>query len=189
MKSSFVSSLFLLSLFGFVGCSSTVMSLLDVKATSSKITADKAYNSITSILVDKGFDVKIANKDIGLVTTEFKKFGSVSSGSTAFDLFLQIKTQVKNRPDGVLQIVLTPVVKEVNRLNSSAFTERELVFLSNEEQKGSLNALEKTNLEGQLLFMNVVQGISEILGLSMAEIEYNKKLSEVPSSFLKNLLK
>ena len=169
----------LIVLFGFVGCSTTMMTLLDVKATSTKITSEKAYNTITSILVDKGFDVKVANKDIGLITTEYKQFGSVG-GNPPFDLYLQIKSQVNNRPDGKLQIKLTPVVKEVNRLNSAAFTERELVFLSEEEQKGYLNALAETNLKGQMLFMNVVQGVSEALGVGMEELEYNKKLNDKP---------
>ena len=170
-------SLFILLLFSFVGCGSTTMSLLDVKATSTKITSEKAYNTITSILVDKGFDVKVANKDIGLITTEYKSFGSVD-GNPPFDFYLQIKSQVTTRPDGKLQIKLTPVVKEANRLNSAAFTERDLVFLSDEEQKGYLNAVDETNLKGQLLFMNVVQGVAEALGIGLEELEYNKKLSD-----------
>jgi len=91
---------------------------------------------------------------------------------------LQVKSQVTNRPDGKLQIKLTPQVKEVNRLNAAAFTERALVFLSDEDQKGYLNSLKETNLKGQLLFMNVVQGVSEALGVSMEELEYNKMLSD-----------
>ena len=170
-------SLFSLLLFGFIGCSSPRMTLLDVKATSDKLATDKAYNAITSILVDKGFDVKVANKDIGLITTEYKKFGSVD-GDPSFDFYLQIKAQATSRPDGKLQVKLTPQVKEVNRLNSAAFTERDLVFLSDEEQKGYLNALEETNLKGQLLFMNVVQAVSESLGIGMEQLEYDKKLSD-----------
>ncbi len=169
--------LFLFVLFGLVGCGGPMMTLLDVKATSDKLTPDKAYNMITSVLVDKGLDVKVANKDIGLITTEYKQFGSVD-GNPPFDFYLQIKSQVTTRSDGKLQIKLTPQVKEVNRINSSAFTERELVFLSDEDQKGYLNSIKETNLKGQLLFMNVVQGVSEALGVGMEQLEYNKKLSD-----------
>ncbi len=161
----------------FFGCAGPTMTLLDVKATSDKIASDKAFHTITSVLVDKGLDVKVANKDIGLITTEYKQFGSVD-GNPPFDFYLQVKSQVTNRPDGKLQIKLTPQVKEVNRLNAAAFTERALVFLSDEDQKGYLNSLKETNLKGQLLFMNVVQGVSEALGVSMEELEYNKMLSD-----------
>ncbi|MDP1966140.1 MAG: hypothetical protein Q8K93_28545 [Reyranella sp.] len=169
--------LFFFSMSVFIGCGGPIMTLLDVKATSDKITVEKAYNTATEILVDKNFDVKVANKDIGLITTEYKKFGSVD-GEPPFDFYLQIKTQIKTRADGKLQITLTPLVKESNRLNAAAFTERELVFLSDEEQKGYLNAMKETNLKGQLLFMNVVQGVSEALGVGMEQLEYNKKLSD-----------
>ncbi len=163
----------------FVGCGGPQMTLLDVKATTDKLTSEKAYNVVTTVLVDKGFDVKIANKDIGLITTEYKKYGAVESyGNPPFDFYLQVKAQIKNRPDGKLQIVLTPLVKEANRLNAAAFTERALVFLSTEEQKGYLNAVKETNLKGQLMFLNIAQGIAEACGIGMEQLEYNKQLSD-----------
>ena len=180
MKDLFCVSLIFVFVFSFIGCSTTMTTLLDVTATSDKITSDKAYNTITSILVDKGLDIKVANKDIGLITTEYKKFGSVESyGNPPFDYFLQIKAQIKNRPNGKLQIVLTPLVKDVNRLNSGAFTEHELYFLTDEQQKGNLDAPRQTVLKGQLLFMNVVQGVAEALGLGMEQLQYNKQLKTI----------
>jgi len=167
--------LFVPALLFLIGCGGPATILLDVKATSDKLTVDKAYNTATSILVDKGFDVKVANKDIGLITTEYKKWGSVD-GNPPFDFYLQIKTQIKTRADGKLLMIITPLVKEVNRLNSTAFTEHELRFLTDEEQKGYLTAYEETVQSGQLLFLNVVQGYAEALGLSMDQLEYDKKL-------------
>lgn len=165
-----------------IGCSGQKTALMDVKATSDKLTIEKAYNIITQAFIDKGFDIKIGNKDLGLVTTEYKKFGSVD-GNPPFDFYLQIKAQAKTRQDGKIQITITPVIKESNRLNSAAFTERELTFLSEEEQKKYLDANEKTELSGQLLFLNVVQFIAEAGGLSMEQLEYNKQLREVKSQF------
>ena len=165
--------------FVLVGCSGPRTILLDVKATSDKLTVEKAYNSVTSVLVDKGLDVKIANKDIGLITTEYKQFGSVETyGSPAFDFYLQIKTQIKTRSDGKLQITMTPLVKESNRLNSAALLEHEMVFLTEEEQKGYLNAEKETILKGQVLFLNVVRAVAEACGLGMEQLEYNKKLAD-----------
>ena len=178
-----VASLF--SIF-FIGCSTTATAMLDVKATadSTKLSAEKAYGVVSSILVDKGFDIKIANKDIGLITTEYKKFGAVEQyGQPAFDYYLQIKNQIKTRPDGKVQITLTPVVKASNRLNASAFTEEELYILSDEEQKKMLNAQQKTELSGQLLFMNVVQGVADATGLSVDQLEYNKQIRNIPMKF------
>lgn len=169
-----IPALFLLML---TGCASmnvaTVM--LDVKATSDKITSEKAYNMATGVLVDKGFDIKIANKDIGLITTEYKKWGAFD-GNPPFDFYLQIKTQLKTRADGKLVITMTPQVKQSNRLNSSAFTEEELQFITDEEIKNGLSALGQVYLKGQHLFLNVVSGIAEGLGLTMEQLEYNKQL-------------
>ena len=159
----------------FNGCGGPATILMDVKATSDKITAEKAYNVATGVLVDKGFDIKVANKDIGLITTEYKKWGAVD-GNPPFDFYLQIKTQIKTRPDGKLVVTLTPLVKEANRLNAAAFTEHAMRFLTEKEQKGYLTAYEETTQAGQLLFLNVAQGFAEALGLSMDQLEYNKQL-------------
>lgn len=160
-----------------LGCGGPATILLDVKATSDKLTSDKAYNAVTAVLVDKGFDIKFSNKDVGLITTEYKKWGELD-GTPPFDFYLQIKIQIKNRPDGKLQITMTPLAKNSNRLNAAAFTEHDLIFLTEKEQKGSLSAYNATILIGQNLFLNVVQGVAEALGLGMEQLEYNKQLSD-----------
>lgn len=164
---------------GLSGCSTTYTSLLDIKATSdtSKVSPEKAYNAITSILVEKGFDIKLANKDIGLVTTEYKMCGRVD-GKPPFDYYLQIKSQIKIRPDGKLQVTLTPRVKSSNRLNPAAFEEDDLWFLTEEQQKTSFpDGTQYKAGQNQLsLFLSVVQGVSETFGLGMEQLEYNKQL-------------
>ena len=173
----------LLTLFAvmlFVGCAAPRMALLDVQATTDKIAVDKAYNNITSVLIDKGFDIKIANKDLGLLSTEYKKFGAakVYSGA-AYNYSLQIKSQVKTKPDGKLNIKLTPIVKVVNRANAADFAEIDLTFLTEEEQGKSLNAFGKTFLKGQIMFMDVLYGVAEVCGIGMEELVYNKELSNI----------
>jgi hypothetical protein len=166
--------------FMLFGCGSATMTLLDVKATTEKLTVDKAYNSLTSILIDKGFDIKLGNKDLGLVTTEYKQVGGYSPllSSTNFDKYLQIKAQAKIKPDGKLLLTLTPIVKDVNRLNAAAFTESALTFLSDEEQKHYLTAEKEIQLKAQVLFMNVVQGVADASGLDISQLEFNKSLSK-----------
>ena len=175
-----ITFLSILSVIFLVGCAGPQIKLLSIKATSDKLTVEKAFNSISAILVDKGFDVKVANKDIGLVTTEYKKFGAVEEFGPPFDYYLQIKAQVKSTPDGKVQIMMTPIVKEANRLNAAAFTEHELIFIPDDKQKGYLNAQEKTELTGQLLFLNVVSATAEALGIGMEQIEYSKQLGDKP---------
>src|ERR1035438_14685 len=100
-----------------LGCGGPATILLDVKATSDKLTSDKAYNAVTAVLVDKGFDIKFSNKDVGLITTEYKKWGELD-GTPPFDFYLQIKIQIKNRPDGKLQITMTRSEEHTSELQS-----------------------------------------------------------------------
>lgn len=163
----------------FVGCAAPRMALLDVQATTDKIVAEKAYNNITSVIIENGFDVKVANKDLGFISTEYKKFGAARVGRVPYNFSLQIKTQVKTRPNGKLQIKLTPIVKIVNRANAADYSEIDLTFLTEEEQGQSLNAVGQTFLKGQIMFMNVLYGVAEVCGLGLEELEYNKELSDI----------
>lgn len=110
-----------------------------------------------------------------MITTEYKQFASVE-GSPSFDFYLQIKTTIREGQDGKLLITLTPQVKEANRLNAAAFTERQRIFFNEQEQKGYLNTNDQANLKGQLLFMNVVHGVAEALGLGIEQFEQNVQL-------------
>ena len=92
------------------GCSSTKMALIDVKASSDKVTDADAYNKVTMVLIDKGFDIKLGNKDVGLLTTEYKKFGALGE-DPPFDFYLQIRSQIKKLPNEKVQVTLTPIVK------------------------------------------------------------------------------
>ena len=163
----------------FVGCAAPRMALLDVQATTDNIVVEKAYNNITSVLIEKGFDVKVANKDLGFISTEYKKFGAARLNRVPYNFSLQIKSQVKTKPDSKLHIKLTPIVKVVNRANAADFAEIDLTFLTEEEQGQSLNAVGQTFLKGQIMFMNVLYGVAEVCGLEVEELEYTKELSDI----------
>jgi len=152
--------------------------LQEVTAKTEKITVDAAYNAVTSILIDKGFDIKMANKDIGIITTEYKQFASVEPyGKPPFDLYLQIKVKIKKGTDGKVHISLSPISKDVNRLNAAAFTEHELIYLTPEEQKYP-RTNEKAYLLGQIMFNNVVIGVSELTGIGMEQLEYRTYIKD-----------
>jgi hypothetical protein len=151
----------------------------DMKAHTEKLTKDNAYNTVTMVLVDKGFDIKMGNKDIGLITTEFKKFSSVGD-QPPFDLFLQIKASIKEGSDKKISIILTPLEKDVNRINSAAFDEHELPSFTAEQVQNpnSLTEYGQGAIKGHLLFLNVAQGIAEPCGLGMEQLEKNIHIVE-----------
>jgi hypothetical protein len=171
---------FLFVLLGIVavmtGCAGTNKALLDVTANTDRLKSDEAYQKVTSILIDKNFDIKQGDKDLGLITTEYKQFASVSS-SPPFDYSLQIRTTIKDRPDGKLAIKMVPAVKEVNRMNAAAFTEHQLwYFDADAEKKAKWDSKAEARLKGHAMFMNVVQAVADASGLDVTELEQNVQL-------------
>lgn len=135
----------------------------------------QSLNMLTGILVDRGFDIKITNKDVGLVTTEYKKFTSQGE-SPPFDYYLQIRGRVKIM-EGVAVVELRPTVKEQNRLNAAAFTEHELAYYTGEPNTIRLIPSMKPDVGwralAQVNFMNVVQDVADGFGLSSDEVIQN----------------
>ena len=162
-------------------CSATRTSLIDVKATIEPSSAEKAYKTIVMTLLDKGFDIKMNDRELRVVTTEYKKYASVS-GWPPFDFYLQLKAVVRDTQDGKYQIALTPKIKEQNRINASAFTEHPLILYSEKEQKedyATHSGGGKAMLEGQLLFLSIVQSIADVLGLPVDQFRQNLQQIEV----------
>jgi hypothetical protein len=163
------------------GCTATRTSLIDVKATIEPSSSEKAYNAIVMTLLDKGFDLKMHDKELRVVTTEYKKYTSVG-GWPPFDFFLQLKAVVRDTPNGKYQIALTPKIKEQNRINASAFTEQALIIYSDKEQKedyATQGGAGEAMLKGQLLFLSIVQAIADALGLSADQFKQNLQQTEV----------
>jgi len=132
-------------------------------------------------LLDKGFDLKMNDRDLRVTTTEYRKFSSVS-GWPPFDFYLQVKAVVRDTPDGKYQIALTPKIKEQNRINASAFTEHSLIIYSDKEQKEDYavhSGRGKAMLEGQLLFLSIVQTIANVLGLPAEQFKQTLQQTEV----------
>jgi len=157
------------------GCMTVTLKRLNaMTAETDKAKLDDAFGRITAILVDRGFDIKVGNKDIGLVSTEYKQVGSVA-GSPPFDFYLQVKATLKQTPANKLSVKLTPLVKEVNRLNPAAFTEHGLPLMA--ENQTPVTDLEKVNFAAQTSYMAVAQGVAEALGLSLQEMQQDVEIS------------
>lgn len=145
----------------------------DVKTT--RMDGAVAFNKVTGILVDRGFDIKTENKDAGVVTTEFKKFAS-QGDSPPFDYYLQIKMTIRQAPDGKTVVRMTPIVKEQNRLNAAAYTEHELEYYTGDPH--NLAFIESMRpggwrVQGQTIYMNVVSDVADAGGISVEDTEKN----------------
>ncbi len=176
-------------LLGWLACSGchtipyTTVSVDNFEIRSPKLTQDKAFGVITSVLVDRGFDIKISAKDSGILNTEYKKYASAGK-KPPFDYFLQVKTTIRQDPRDQKKVLvrLTPIVKEVNRLNAGAFTEENLWYITVDPNNANATP-ENLSLAmrpgvgylalGQMLFMNVVTDISSQIGIPIEEIVQN----------------
>ena len=144
----------------------TKQTVQSFEATTSNSRRDAAYTDVTAILVDRGFDIKVSNKDVGLISTEFKKFASVApQGGVPFDYYMQIKATVRDAGGGKTSIRLSPVVKEQNRTNAAAFTERELYYYEGAPE--GVRAADKGGwaTAGQIMFNNVASEVSAKVGV------------------------
>ncbi|MDX2253218.1 MAG: hypothetical protein NW202_13110 [Nitrospira sp.] len=132
-------------------------------------------------LLDKGFDLKMNDKDLMVATTEYKKYTSAGVWPP-FDFYLQIKAVVRNTPDRKYQIALTPKIKEQNRINPSAFTEHAVIIYSAKEQQedyATQSGGGKAMLEGQLLFLSIVQAVADVLGLPADQFKQSLQQTQV----------
>jgi len=166
-----------IGLFTFISCSRmvTLVKVQSFEAKTSRLDLATAFNTVTMLLVDRGFDIKASNKEAGLITTEYKKFASVG-GDPPFDMYLQIKTTIRKLPKGEVVVKMSPIVKEQNRLNAAAFTEHELTYYTGDQKNVQLiksMRIKGWQAKGQVMFMNVVNDVASALGLSVDDIKQN----------------
>jgi hypothetical protein len=165
------------------GCSLPVTKI-DVQSyefPNVNVKSDKALNTLVSVFVDRGFDIKMTNLDAGIVTTEYKKFISIG-GNPPFDYYMQIKGRVKTA-NKVLIVELIPNVKEQNRMNTGAFTEHQLsYFVGNPSTINSIRSMKAGTgwrAEAQTVFSNVVADTANAFHISADSIKQNISKSEV----------
>jgi hypothetical protein len=154
--------------------------LVDVKAAIEPSSSEKTYKAVVMVLLDKGFDFKMNDRELRLTTTEYKKYTSVGVWPP-FDFYIQVKSIVRDTPDGKCQIILSPQIKEQNRINPAAFTERPLIIYSDKEQQNFVrySSHGQAILQGQVLFLSIVQGIADLLGLPADQFKQNLQQIEV----------
>ena len=169
-------TLMLLAGIFLTSCAVKYKTVFDARVVPTK-KQDKVYDTVTALLMERGFDIKLANKDIGAITTEYKKYGAIG-GSPPFDLYLQIRVKITQVADKV-EIILTPMDKEVNRVNAAAFTENPMIFFEDTKEKSVGPQMVRARLPGFLLFTNVVQDVATALGTPIEQIKFNTEDNEV----------
>lgn len=143
-----------------------------------------AFDVVSASLVERGFDIKNANREAGLITTEYQKFASEGS-SPPFDYLLQIRTTISRGADGRVVVKMNPVVREQNRMNAAAFTEHELSYYTGEPKHVRMIRSMRPNAwraRGQTLFMNVATDVAGKLGLTLEDLR--KNVTETPGNAL-----
>jgi hypothetical protein len=151
------------------GCVSSIRtSTIDVRATIDQSGSDRAYHALALALIDHGFDLKIKDSAMRLVTTEPKKYDSVS-GWPPFDFYLSITALVRDMPGSDrAELTLRPKIREQNRMNASAFTEHPLFVYSPEEAATPMGRTSRAEAmqKGYVMFRSVLQSIAAALGVS-----------------------
>jgi hypothetical protein len=157
----------------FTGCAINYKTIVDAQLVPSK-NQEKLYDLVTSTLIRQGFELRLADKDVGFIITEYKKYGQAGNNSP-FDFYLQIIVRLK-QIDGKSVIILEPKERIVNRFNSAAFTEINTVFFNDTNDTKDKNS-HRLNFvvrkPGFLLFTDVVKAIAADFGTSMDQIKLN----------------
>lgn len=156
-------------------------STIDVRATISQSGSDRAYNAIAAALFDRGFDLKIKDSTMHLVTTEPKKYESVS-GWPPFDFYLSITALVRDIPGSTgTELTIRPKIREQNRINANAFTEHPLFIYSTEEAATPMGRTSRAEAmqKGHVMFQSILQSIASALGMSVESFRYTTERVEV----------
>ncbi len=164
------------------GCAEPVTKVdvqsFEIKKTGADL--EKATSGLMGILIDNGFDLKIVDKDAGIVTTEYKKFISVGS-NPPFDYYLQVRARIKD-VNGEMIMQLIPIVKSQNRLNMAAYSEHRLSYYTGKPE--SIRLIDSMSAGGwrlvaQTTFMNLVGNVAEAFGITQEEVVKNVTTLEV----------
>jgi hypothetical protein len=160
----------------FTGCAINYKTVVDAQLVPSK-NQEKLYDLATSTLIRQGFELRLADKDVGFIITEYKKYGQAGNNSP-FDFYLQIIVRLK-QIDGKSVIILEPKERIVNRFNSAAFTEINTVFFNDTKDTKDTKDKNSHRLNfvvrkpGFLLFTDVVKAIAADFGTSRDQIKLN----------------
>lgn len=111
-------SLVLLYLALVAGCASQFDRLNQSDADLERPSRDKVIEAVTATMVDKGFDVKLVNKEGGLITSEWRRTGgpvTMTAGGNeySYEYFMQLRVKVTEK-DGRVKVSVIPAGRITN---------------------------------------------------------------------------
>jgi hypothetical protein len=154
----------------FTGCAVNYKTIADAQVVPIK-NQEMRFDMVAAALTGQGFDLRLADKDIGIIITEYKKYGQAESKGP-FDYYLQIVVRFAQR-DGQSVIILEPKEKQVDQSNSAASTDIHTVFFDDREDKNGHKLYFVARKPGFLLFTNVLKAIAAEFGTSMDQIKFD----------------
>lgn len=172
-----LSTVFLLS-----GCVSSIRtSTIDARATIEQSRSDSSYHALALAIIEQGFELRIKDSAMRLVTTEPKKYESVS-GWPPFDFYLSVTALIRDVPgNDRAELIIRPKIREQNRMNANAFTEHPVFVYSPEEAATPMGRTSRAEAmqKGQLMFQSVLKSIAAALTISMESFHYTTERVEV----------
>lgn len=154
----------------FTGCGINYKTVVDARVVPIK-NQEKIYEMVTSRLIGLGFDIKLADKDVGFIITKYKKYGQTGL-NPPFDLYLQIIVRF-TRTDGKPVIIFEPRERQVDPSNPDAFSNIQTIFFGDQEDKNSHKLNFIIRKPGFLLFTKVVKEIAADFGAPMDQVKFN----------------
>lgn len=184
MKSYFFLCFMCLGLF-IASCSHNRNAIVTVSTNVTNVKEEKLYKKISGILYNRGYQIKNSDKDLGIIQTEWYQYYTPSS-DVPFDFYIQLKFRIYDN-DGKLRLDVSPMLKEVNRLNAAAYTEAEIyVFTEDEYERhynpdrvSGLGRIETAFCWGQEYLKDVLMDISKEVGRDVCDFDYKIKVNPI----------
>jgi hypothetical protein len=137
------------------GCATALYNSVELSEIPLDHESEDVHGALTRTLISEGFDIKISDRDTGLVTTEFLQIDS-SRGSPPFDWLLQLRCVLA---PAAATVQVKPTVRESNRVNPSAYTEYAVLELDRIE--GSANEIGQKRVK---MLAVMASRYSEVIG-------------------------
>lgn len=173
---------------------------VEYSAIEATVKRDVAYKALVAALVETGFDIKMSDQEIGLLTTEWKQFEAPEAikakddmeamaaffnafnnnrrrPDARYDQFIQLKFKV-SEVNGKIQIKSLPLIKSVNRYNANVFTERPLAYDPKvkayiDQNPGDYLSPEYAYMNEMKLYQLILGSVSEYMGIDVANFAHS----------------
>jgi hypothetical protein len=136
---------------------------------------------IRDILQNQGYEIKNTGEDY--LTTEWYQYMVVNDSKPPFDFYIQMRFTLST-VSGKVRVLIAPRIKQINRLNTGAFTESELYVFKFDEynrdrQRNKITGLGTVHTAycwGQEYFIDFLNEFSARIKIDKKNFEYKLTL-------------